>query len=124
MLIGAHDPVSDAVDDIEGLLSAGQRKARKLTPRELEKRLPRRLARDVQGLRQAQSRGNQVPYRTQAEATKAAKTRARVEKYLTRDERKAQRAEGLRNWVAGLALNYMIFLLVLGGVWYVATRIN
>lgn len=91
--------------------------------RSARKKLPRRVRRTATTIAQIEKAAKYQPYLLESQKQTLAKAERQVGDLAKKEDTKAGRSAARKQWLIGLILNYLVFLVLLVGFWYVATQI-
>ena len=88
-----------------------------------KKHLPRKIRKSAETVIDAERRAKYQPFVQNSQTAAVHKARKEVTDYISNLDTKEERKIARRQWFAGLVLNYLVFLVLLAGFWYVATQL-
>lgn len=119
------DPIESAVQRAstaleQNLSATGATLEDKVTS--IKKKLPRKIRRSANAISEIEKRAKHQPYLLESQKKTLLTAEKQIEGFSKKEETKEDRKASRGRWFTSLILNYLIFLLILAGFWYIATQ--
>ena len=87
------------------------------------KHLPRDVKRSLSEMEKVEQAAKYQPYLLDGQRKALERAKKTAMGYAEKETNKEDRSASRKQWFAGLMLNYLVFLILLAGFWYLGTRV-